>query len=63
MTFDVAPETTTIDYVQPMEAINYFVEMETEKYLQRMRMAAEMEAQGNDDVKKNTILVLPKIRR
>ena len=64
VTFDVAPDTTRIDYVQPMEAINYFVEMETEKHLERMRMAAEMEQTGQgDDATRNTVLVLPKIRR
>ncbi len=64
VTFDVAPDTTHIDYVQPMEAINYFVEMETEKHLERMRMAAQMEQSGQgDDGIKNTVLVLPKIRR
>ena len=65
VTFDMPPDPSTVENAQPMEAINYFVEMELEKYMERMRLAAAREQASKEEIddKKNTVLVLPKIRR
>ncbi|XP_022106675.1 WD repeat-containing protein 97-like isoform X2 [Acanthaster planci] len=64
VTFDMPPDLSTVENAQPMEAINYFVEMELEKYMERMRLAAAREQANKEEPedKRNTVLVLPKIR-
>lgn len=54
---------SALDNIQPIEAINYFVEMEVERHLEKLRQAAAKEQSKKEDDKKNTVLVLPKIRR
>ena len=59
VTFDSAPDSSAIENATYMEAINYFCDMEMEKFLDRMRGG------GRDPDKpveyKNTVLVLPKL--
>lgn len=62
VTFSVLPDMSALDNIQPIEAINYFVEMEVERHLERLKMAAVKEQRKKEDEKKNTVLVLPKIR-
>ena len=59
------PDPSMVENAVPLEAINYFVEMEYEKYMERMRLAAAREQASKEEPedKKNTVLVLPKIRR
>lgn len=54
---------SALDNIQPIEAINYFVEMEVERHLEKLKQAAAKEQSKKEDDKKNTVLVLPKIRR
>ena len=65
VTFDMPPDPSMVENAVPLEAINYFVEMEYEKYMERMRLAAAREQASKEEPedKKNTVLVLPKIRR
>ncbi|XP_041453812.1 WD repeat-containing protein 97-like isoform X10 [Lytechinus variegatus] len=62
VTFNVPPDMSALDNIQPTEAINYFVEMEVERHLEKLKMAAAKEQRKKEDDKKNTVLVLPKIR-
>ncbi|XP_071494014.1 uncharacterized protein [Diadema antillarum] len=62
VTFNVPPDMSALDNIQPIEAINYFVEMEVERHLERLKMAAVKEQRQKEEEKKNTVLVLPKIR-
>ncbi|XP_038077425.1 WD repeat-containing protein 97-like isoform X3 [Patiria miniata] len=64
VTFDMPPDLSTIENAQPMEGINYFVEMELERYMEKMRLAAAREQASKEvsEDRKNTVLVLPKIR-
>lgn len=63
MTFDVPPDASSIENATPIEAINYFVEMELERYLEKMRLAKAREEAAKDQAsEKNTIVVLPKIQ-
>ena len=63
VTFNIPPDMSALDNIQPIEAINYFVEMEVERHLEKLRQAAAKEQSKKEDDKKNTVLVLPKIRR
>ena len=55
---------SALENIQPIEAINYFVELEVERHLERLKMAAVKEQRREkEEEKKNTVLVLPKIRR
>ncbi|PIK43043.1 hypothetical protein BSL78_20097 [Apostichopus japonicus] len=63
VTFDVPPDASSIENATPIEAINYFVEMELERYLEKMRLAKAREQAAKDQAsEKNTIVVLPKIQ-
>eukprot|EP00057_Strongylocentrotus_purpuratus_P009425 XP_011663899.1 PREDICTED: uncharacterized protein LOC581299 isoform X4 [Strongylocentrotus purpuratus] len=62
VTFNVPPDMSALDNIQPIEAINYFVEMEVERHLEKLKQAAAKEQSKKEDDKKNTVLVLPKIR-
>ncbi|XP_071957525.1 WD repeat-containing protein 97-like isoform X2 [Antedon mediterranea] len=62
VTFDMAPDGSAIDNIEPIEVINYFVEMEIEKQLEQLRQQQLAQAAQKTDDHKNTVLVLPKIR-
>ncbi|XP_033117217.1 WD repeat-containing protein 97-like isoform X2 [Anneissia japonica] len=63
VTFDMAPGDTAINSIEPIEVVNYFVEMELEKHLEQLRQQQyAAQAAQKTDGNKNTILVLPKIR-
>ncbi|XP_071824021.1 uncharacterized protein [Apostichopus japonicus] len=63
VTFDVPPDASSIENATPIEAINYFVEIELERYLEKMRLAKAREEAAKDQAsEKNTIVVLPKIQ-
>ena len=49
VTFDMPPDLSTVEQAQPMEAINYFVEMEVEKQMERMRLAAAREKASKEE--------------
>lgn len=59
MTFDKAPDQSAIDNATYIEAINYFCDMELEKYVDQIKVGGRTGTKGVDD--KNTVLVLPKI--
>ena len=64
VTFNVPPDMSALENIQPIEAINYFVELEVERHLERLKMAAVKEQRREkEEENKNTVLVLPKIRR
>lgn len=64
VTFDIPPDASSIENATAIEAINYFVEMELERYLEKIRLAKAREEAAKDRAsEKNTVVALPKIQR
>ncbi|XP_064640581.1 WD repeat-containing protein 97-like [Lineus longissimus] len=61
VTFDQPPDQATIDNATYLEAINYFVEMELERELDKMRHGRDRKPTADDGATKNTVLVFPKL--
>jgi hypothetical protein len=63
VTFDAPPDQSTIDNATYLEATNYFVEMELERELDKMRHGRDKKPIADGGATKNTVLVLPKLPR
>nr|XP_006814610.1 PREDICTED: uncharacterized protein LOC100377114 [Saccoglossus kowalevskii] len=64
VTFEAPPDQSTIDNAKPIEAINYFAEMQLEKQLEKMRSGTVSVSKSEKEEleRRNTVLVLPKIK-